>query len=35
MDEVTFQPRGGGHGAFTDACMIRAYHHARGDDHRD
>ena len=35
MDEVTFQPRGGGHGAFTDACMIRAYHHARGEDFRD
>ena len=35
MDEVSFQPRGGGHGAFTDACMIRAYHHARGEDFRD
>jgi len=35
MDEVSFQPRGGGHGAFTDACMIRAYQRARGEDHRD
>jgi glycine dehydrogenase subunit 2 len=35
MDEVSFQARGGGHGAFTDACMIRAYHHSRGEDHRD
>lgn len=35
MDEVTFQPRGGGHGAYTNACMIRAYHHSRGEDFRD
>jgi len=35
MDEVSFQARGGGHGAFMDACMIRAYHHSRGEDHRD
>ena len=35
MDEVTFQPRGGGHGAYTNACMIRAYHHSRGEDLRD
>ncbi len=35
MDEVSFQPRGGGHGAFTDANMIRAYHLARGEGHRD
>ncbi len=35
MDEVSFQARGGGHGAFTDASMIRAYHLARGEGHRD
>ena len=35
MDEVSFQARGGGHGAFTDACMIRAYHASRGEHHRD
>ena len=35
MDEVTFQPRGGGHGSYTNACMIRAYHHSRGEDFRD
>ncbi|HXZ99525.1 MAG TPA: aminomethyl-transferring glycine dehydrogenase subunit GcvPB [Candidatus Binatia bacterium] len=35
MDEVTFQPRGGGHGAYTDALMIRAHHRARNQNHRD
>ena len=35
MDEVTFQPRGGGHGAYTDACLIRAYHRSRGEEFRD
>jgi len=35
MDEATFQPRGGGHGAYTDACIIRAYHRSRGEDFRD
>jgi glycine dehydrogenase subunit 2 len=35
MDEVTFQPRGGGHGAYTNACVIRAYHHSRDEDFRD
>jgi glycine dehydrogenase subunit 2 len=35
MDEVSFQPRGGGHGAYTDAVMIRAYHRSRGEEFRD
>ena len=35
MDEVTFQPRGGGHSAYTNACVIRAYHRSRGEEFRD
>ena len=35
MDEFTFLPRGGGHGVFTNACMIKAYHKARGENFRD
>jgi len=35
MDEFTFQPRGGAHGIFTNAAMIKAYHHAKGEDYRD
>ncbi len=35
MDEFSFQPRGGGHGVYTNACIIRAYHHAMGNTHKD
>lgn len=35
MDEFTFQPRGGAHGVFANAAMIKAYHHSRGEDFRD
>jgi glycine dehydrogenase subunit 2 len=35
MDEFTFQPRGGAHGIFANAAMIKAYHHSRGEDFRD
>lgn len=30
MDEFSFQPRGGAHGVFANAAIIRAYHRARG-----
>jgi glycine dehydrogenase subunit 2 len=35
MDEFCLQPRGGSHGVYTNACIIRAYHRARGDAQRD
>ena len=35
MDEFCFQPRGGAHGVFANAAMIKAYHHSRGEDFRD
>ncbi len=35
MDEFTYQARGGAHGIFANAAMIKAYHHARGEDFRD
>lgn len=35
MDEVSFQPRGGGHGAFTNAVLMRAYHKSMGEPQRD
>jgi glycine dehydrogenase subunit 2 len=35
MDEFTFQPRGGAHGIYANAAIMRAYHRARGDTHRD
>jgi glycine dehydrogenase subunit 2 len=35
MDEFSFQPRGGAHGVYTNAAIIRAYHSSRGDTHRD
>jgi glycine dehydrogenase subunit 2 len=35
MDEFTFQPRGGTHGVYANACMIRAYHRSRGSDEKD
>jgi glycine dehydrogenase subunit 2 len=31
MDEFTFQPGGGAHGIFTNACMIRKYHEMKGE----
>ena len=30
MDEFTFQPSGGAHACYTNACMFRAYHDANG-----
>ncbi|MCL2164500.1 MAG: aminomethyl-transferring glycine dehydrogenase subunit GcvPB [Oscillospiraceae bacterium] len=35
MDEFSFQPRGGAHGVFANASMMKAYHHSRGEDYRD
>lgn len=35
MDEFSFQPRGGAHGVFANAAIIKAYHHSRGEDYRD
>ncbi|MFO1060367.1 MAG: aminomethyl-transferring glycine dehydrogenase subunit GcvPB [Dongiaceae bacterium] len=36
MDEVTFQAGSGAQGIYTNACIIRAYHAARGEgDRRD
>ncbi len=35
MDEFTFQPGGGGHGVFTNACIIREYHKERKERDRD
>ena len=34
LDHFTFQPGGGAHGVYTGASIIRAYHKARGDNHR-
>ncbi|MBS7622147.1 aminomethyl-transferring glycine dehydrogenase subunit GcvPB [Candidatus Bathyarchaeota archaeon] len=31
MDEFTFQPGGGAHGIYTNACMIRKYHALNGE----
>jgi glycine dehydrogenase subunit 2 len=31
MNEFTFQPGGGGHGIYTNACIIRKYHEVRGE----
>ena len=31
MDYFTFQPSAGGQGIYTNACLIRAYHAARGE----
>jgi glycine dehydrogenase len=33
--KVSFQPNSGAQGEFTGLMVIRAYHHARGDHHRD
>ena len=36
LDAATFQPAGGSQGIFANACIIRAYHQARGQsDQRD
>lgn len=36
LDAFTFQPGGGAHGIYTNACIIRAYHESRGEaDQRD
>ncbi len=35
MDRFTFQPGGGSQAVYANARMIRAYHEARGDGHRD
>ncbi|MBV8940684.1 MAG: aminomethyl-transferring glycine dehydrogenase subunit GcvPB, partial [Solirubrobacterales bacterium] len=35
MDRFTFQPAGGSQGVYANARMMRAYHAARGEDHRD
>jgi len=35
MDSFSFQPGGGAHGVFTNASIVRAYHAARGEGHRD
>ncbi|MEE4112948.1 MAG: aminomethyl-transferring glycine dehydrogenase subunit GcvPB, partial [Desulfobacteraceae bacterium] len=32
---VSLQPAAGAHGELTGVLMIRAYHHSRGDDHRN
>jgi len=34
MDEFSFQPRGGGHAVYTNACIMRAYHRAMGNTHK-
>lgn len=31
MDEFSFLPRGGGHSVYTNACIMRAYHRAKGN----
>lgn len=35
MDEVTLQPAAGAHGEWTALMMIRAYHEANGEGHRN
>ncbi|MCJ7622549.1 MAG: aminomethyl-transferring glycine dehydrogenase subunit GcvPB [Anaerolineaceae bacterium] len=35
MDEFSLQPRGGGHGVYSNACIMRAYHRANGNSHKD
>lgn len=35
MDAFDFQPGGGAAACYEGACVVRAYHHARGDDKRD
>ena len=31
MDQFTFQPGGGSHATYTNACILRAYHEAKGE----
>ena len=35
MDRFTFQPGGGSQAVYANAAMIKAYHAARGESHRD
>ncbi len=35
MDEVTLQPAAGAHGEWTGLMMIRAFHEANGEGHRN
>jgi glycine dehydrogenase subunit 2 len=35
MARFSFQPGGGTHGIYANACMMRAYHAERGEGHRD
>ncbi len=35
MNEFSFQPRGGGHSVYTNACIMRAYHRANGNLHKN
>lgn len=35
LPAVSFQPAGGSQGIYTNACLIRAWHTARGDTRRD
>ena len=35
MDRFSFQPGGGSQAVYANAAMIRAYHEARGEGHRD
>jgi glycine dehydrogenase subunit 2 len=35
LDRFTFQPGGGSQAVYANACMMRAYHAARGEAHRD
>lgn len=35
MEKFTFQPGGGAHATYTNACVFRKYHQGRGDVQRD
>ncbi len=35
LDAFSFQPGGGAHAVFTNACILRAYHQSRDEGHRD
>lgn len=35
MEDMTFQPAAGSHGEFTGLLMIKAYHKAKGEEHRN
>lgn len=34
LDHFSFQPGGGAQGVYANACMVRAFHEARGDEQR-